>query len=55
MQTLIKYLQQHSINVLSAHEGKIVVEAVYSKDGVAFSQEEVIEADFVAVRDWLGY
>ncbi len=55
MTQLLNYLKQHSITVLSNTDHTITVEAVYSKDGVAFTEPETIPATMQAVRDWLGY
>ncbi|HJP68268.1 MAG TPA: hypothetical protein VJ846_05145 [Sphingomicrobium sp.] len=52
---LAAYIAKHSINAHVGCDGKIVVEAVYCKDGVAFSEIETIDPTFQAVRDWLGY
>lgn len=54
---LINFLKDHHIVVkhVSADGTKITAVAEYSKDGVAFSQDETIDANMSAVRDWLGY
>lgn len=52
---LVAYIAKHSINAHVGRDGKIVAEAVYCKDGVAFSEVETIEPTLQAVRDWLGY
>ena len=54
-QQLVAYIAKHSIDAHIDHEGKIVAEAVYCKDGVAFSELETIEPTLQAIRDWLGY
>lgn len=55
--SLINFIKDHSIVVkhVSLDGTKIVAVAEYSRDGVAFSQEETIVANIGAVRDWLGY
>lgn len=57
MNHLINFLQHHNIAVkhVNAEGTKITVVAQYSKDGVGFSQDEVIDADITSVRNWLGY
>jgi hypothetical protein len=57
MNSLINFLKSHSITIKSiSPDGKtITAVGLYSKDGVAFSQDEEIEATWSAVRDWLGY
>lgn len=52
---LVAYIAKHSIAAHLGRDGKIVAEAVYCKDGVAFSEIETIEPTLSAVRDWLGY
>jgi hypothetical protein len=55
--SLINFIKDHSIVVKSVNlDGtKITAVAQYSKDGVAFSQDETIDANLQAVRNWLGY
>ena len=55
--SLINFLKDHSIVVKHVSlDGKtITAVAQYSRDGVAFSQDEEIVATLPAVRDWLGY
>lgn len=52
---LVAYIEQHSIKASVGGDGKIVAEAVYCKDGVAFSEMETVEPTLQAVRNWLGY
>ena len=54
---LVNFLKDHSIVVKHVSlDGKtITAVAEYSKDGVGFSQDEIINADMASVRDWLGY
>jgi hypothetical protein len=52
---LVALIAKHSINARVSRDGKIIAEAVYCKDGVAFSEIETIEPTLQAVRDWLGY
>lgn len=52
---LVAYIEQHSITAHVGRDGKIVAEAVYCKDGVAFSEMETVEPTIQAVRNWLGY
>lgn len=54
---LVNFLKDHSIVVKHVSlDGKtITAVAEYSKDGVAFSQDEEIVVTLPAVRDWLGY
>lgn len=52
---LVAYIAKHSISASIGRDGKIVAEAVYCKDGVAFSEFETVEPTLEAVRNWLGY
>jgi hypothetical protein len=52
---LVAYIAKHSISAHVSRDGNIVAEAVYCKDGVAFSEIETIAPTLSAVRDWLGY
>jgi hypothetical protein len=52
---LVAYIAKHSISAHVGRDGNIVAEAVYCKDGVAFSEIETIAPTLSAVRDWLGY
>lgn len=52
---LINILKDHNIKVLACNADSIKVIGVYSKDGIAFEQEEVLEAQYTVIMAWLGY
>ena len=57
MNSLITFFKSHSITVkhISSDGKTITAVGNYSKGGVAFSQDDEIEASWSAVRAWLGY
>jgi len=55
IQTLIKILQQHNVEVVGHSDDTITVASVYCKDGKAFEQMEDVKAELQAVREYLNY
>lgn len=52
---LAEYIELHCISVLYYGVETIAVESVYTKDGHTFYVEEMVDATWQAVRDYLGY
>jgi len=55
IQTLIKILQQHNVEVVGHSDDTITVASVYCKDGKAFEQMEDVKAELQAVGEYLNY
>lgn len=55
MNQLIAFIKSHAIDVVSHTSDTITCVAVYSKGGAAFTQTEIVDANWNSVRNWLGY
>lgn len=53
-ENMISYLQEHSIEVVSASYAGVVVVGVYAREGVPEYQEETLTT-WAQMREWLGY
>jgi len=52
---LIAFLNAHSVDIITTTETTITVSGMYCRDGVAFSQPDVLPANLEAIRNYLGY
>ena len=52
---LVYILEQHCQEVLEVSPTTITVNGSYTIEGRPFCQKDILPANLVAIRDWLGY
>ena len=55
MTNFIKWLQCHNIDVVDFSDGEILVNTIYSVNGVACEVREIIPANLTSIEAYLGY
>ena len=55
MSKLIKFIEAHGFRVVSNTDTTITAMMQFCANGKAWEEEETMDANLQAVRDWLGY